>query len=84
MRKKWPFEGMDYISITQGMKQRASTMPCPVGSQGELTQPMLWLPQLCRREWLQVTGEGYCINIYTSFESLRSQVPLEEGKAFYQ
>lgn len=32
-------------------------------------------------QWLRLTVQGYCINICNSFESLISQVPLEEGKA---
>lgn len=40
--------------------------------------PTIWL----KREWLQLI-EGCCTNICNSFESLRSQVPLEEGKTFY-
>lgn len=41
--------------------------------------PTLWL----QGEWLQLR-EGCCTNIYNSSESLRSRVPLEEGKTLYK
>lgn len=44
---------------------------------------MLRSPRLRKGELLQLAVEGYCINICNSFEILRSQVPLEEGKALY-